>query len=329
MKKIVIAILVIIIIVIGYFTIVNHKNIDEVLLQYENHESDGYYDNKNNEEVAGYIVSNKTAKGYRYGYVNYKGKILLDVEYNHIYRIMDIQNKDKVYLIAAKDGRYGATVNEKIIINYEYQFIEYNSLIECFILQKTNSYGVADINGKIIIPVKNEWIDVKGKYIYVTNDEGGKVYDKNGNETKIDFNTSFNPTKNENYSIKIVEDNEQYLYGVVDKNENELIEVNYTYIEYLFENYFIVCNEDGKEGILDTNSNVKLEFEYTLVQKIQDTNLIRTLNSDTNETKIYSQNFEKICKMENANIEKEGETIKVYNTMETKYFDKNGNEINK
>jgi len=33
--------------------------------------------------------------------------------------------------------------------------------------------------------------------------------------------------------------------------------------------------------------------------------------------------------MKNANIEKEGNIIKVYNETEEKYFDKNGIEINK
>ena len=53
------------------------------------------------------------------------------------------------------------------------------------------------------------------------------------------------------------------------------------------------------------------------------------LNNETEETEIYSQNFEKICTMKNANIEKEGNIIKVYNETEEKYFDKNGIEINK
>ena len=57
--------------------------------------------------------------------------------------------------------------------------------------------------------------------------------------------------------------------------------------------------------------------------------MIRTLNNETNETEIYSQNFERICVMKNANIEKEGNTVKIYNEIEEKYFDINGIEINK
>ena len=41
---------------------------------------------------------------------------------------MDIKDKDNVYIIAAKNGRYGVSVNGKTIINYEYQYIDYNRL---------------------------------------------------------------------------------------------------------------------------------------------------------------------------------------------------------
>lgn len=328
MKKTIIAIIVVIILIIGIYLLANsNQNIEKVLAQFQNYESDGYYDNKNNTEAGGYIVSNKTQEGYRYGYVNYKGKILLDAKYNHIYRVLDIDNKDKVYIIAAKNGRYGVSLNGRTIINYEYQFIDYYNKIESFVLQKSENYGVANISGEIIIPVKNESVEIKGEYIYVSNEEENKVYDKNGNEAQIDFDTSINATENEKYFIKIVEKDEQYFYGIVNKDGNELIKPNYTYIEYLFDDYFIAANSDNKEGIIDATNNIKLQFDYTLVQKIQNTNLIRTL--DGSITEIYSQNFEKICTMKNANIETEGRTIKIYNDIETKCFDENGIEINK
>ena len=330
MKKIFISVLVALVIIIVICLIANQpKDVDKVLSQFETHESDGYYDNKNNTQSNGYIVSNKTEDGYKYGYVNYKGKILLKAEYNRVYRVISVENKDKVYLIAEKDGRYGVTLNGKQIIKYEYQFIDYYSKIGVFLLQKSDNYGVANIKGKIIIPVENESIEVKGNHIYLSNNGVGKVYDKNGKEEQIDFNTSYNGTSNEKYLIQVKEENGNYLYGITDNNEKQLVETKYTYIEYLFDDYFAACNHEEKEGVIDQNNNIKLEFKYNLVQKIQGTNLIRTLNNETNETEIYSQNFEKICTMKNANIEKEENTIKIFNKTETKYFDENGKEINK
>lgn len=327
MKKVIIVIIMLIIVVLSYVVINSNPNINEVLEKFENHESDGYLEN--NEEASGYIVSNKTQDGYRYGYVNYKGKILLEAEYNHVHRVMEIKDKDKIYLIAAKNGRYGVNYNGKDIIKYEYQFIEYNSTINGFILQKTEDYGVANAKGQIIIPVKNDKVEVKGNYIYVTNQDEGKVYDKNGKEQQIDFNTTINPTDNPKYLIKTVQDNDKYLYGIIDNNGKELIKPQFTYIEYLFKEYFIACNSEGKEGIIDSNGNIKLEFRYNLVQKIQNTNLIRTINNEDNTTELFSEHFEKIYTIKNANIENDGSTIKVYNENEEKYFDKNGIEIKK
>lgn len=331
MKKILIPILVIIILIVTIYLIIANqpKDINKVLSQFETYESDGYYDNQNNTQSSGYIVSNKTEDGYKYGYVNYKGQILLKAEYNRVYRVVDIENKDKVYVIAEKDGRYGVTLNGKQIIKYEYQFIDYYSKIGVFLLQKSDSYGVANIKGKIIIPVENESIEVKGNHIYLSNNGIGKVYDKNGKEEQIDFNTSYNGTSNEKYLIQVKEEEGNYLYGITDNKEKQLVNAEYTYIEYLFGDYFAACNQEEKEGIIDQNNNIKLEFKYNLVQKIQGTNLIRTLNNETNETEIYSQNLEKICTMKNANIEKDENTIKIYNQTETKFFDENGIEINK
>ena len=95
MKKIIVAIIVVILIITGIvLSKKSNKNIDEVLAQFEKHETDGYY--YNNEAWAGYVVFNKTQDGYRYGYVNYKGDILLEAEFNDIYRVMDIKDKDNV-----------------------------------------------------------------------------------------------------------------------------------------------------------------------------------------------------------------------------------------
>ena len=323
-KVIIIALIIIVAIILSYVVLNSNKNIDKILSEYEEHEIDYYYDENNNEQIMGYIVSNKTEQGYRYGYINNKGKTLLKAEYNSIYRVNEI--KDDIYLISAKNGRYGINLNGKDIINYEYQFIGYNGSIEGFILQKSENYGVVNLKGEIIVPVQNEFVEVKGNYIYVTEQEGNKVYDKNGKEQQIDFNITIIPTENEKYNIKV---DENYLYGVIDKNENELIETQYSYIEYLFDDYFIASDREHNQGIIDSNNNIKLELKYTSVQEIKNTQLIRTLNNKTNETEIYTKNFEKICTMTNANIENNGNKLKIYNENETKYFDQNGNKIKK
>lgn len=335
MKKVAIIVSIIIVsaLVAIYFAVKSNQKIETILKQFNNVQSDGFYDAKTNAEASGYIVSNKTTEGYRYGYVNYKGKLLLKPEYNQLYRVMDIENKDKVYIIAAKNGRYGVSLNGKTIINYEYQFIEYDGATEKFILQKSSNYGVAKIDGEILIPVENSNVEAKGIYLYVTKQDENKVYDKNGQRKEIDFNTTITPTDNEEYYIKIVEEDENYLYGVVNKEEKEIIPVIYGYIEYIFEDYFIVCNENYLQGVANTNNDMKIDLKYNLVQKIQDTNIIMALDTENNKTELYSKQLEKICEIEEATVEVQSENneniIKIYNNKETKYFDANGRKINK
>lgn len=331
MKKVIIVAIIVISLVAIYFLVKSNQDLEKVLSQFNNVQSDGFYDLKTNSEASGYIVSNKTSEGYRYGYVNYKGKILLKAEYNQLYRVMDIEDKDEVYIIAAKNGRYGVSLNGKTIINYEYQFIDYDATTQKFILQKSNKYGVANIKGEIIIPVENDNIEAKGIYIYATKKDENKVYDKNGQIKEMDFNVTIMPTDNEEYYIKIVEENDNYLHGVVDKKENEIVPTIYSYIEYVFEDYFIVCNEEYVQGLIDKNNNIKIEIKYSLVQKIPETNIIMVLDTENNQTELYSNQIKKLCAMQEATVERENDEniIKIYNNKETKYFDANGKEIKK
>jgi hypothetical protein len=331
MKKVIIIVITVISLVAIYFLVKTNQDLEKVLSQFNNVQSDGFYDLKTNIEASGYIVSNKTNEGYRYGYVNYQGKILLKPEYNQLYRVMDIEDKNKIYIIAAKNGRYGVTLNGKTIINYEYQFIEYDGITEKFILQKSNKYGLANKKGETILSVENDSIEAKGIYIYVTKQDERKVYNKNAEVKEIDFNVTILPTENEEYYIKTVEENQNYFYGVVDKEEKEIIPTIYSYIEYMFENYFIVCNEENMQGIVDENNNIKIDKKYNLVQKIPDTNIIMVLDTENNITELYSKKIEKMCEMKKATVERESDEniIKIYNNEETKYFDINGEEIKK
>ena len=68
-----------------------HADYDQILVDNYNTEKDGY---KN----AGYIISNTTDNGYRYGYMDVNGKVILKPEYNETSRIVDINDEKNVYL---------------------------------------------------------------------------------------------------------------------------------------------------------------------------------------------------------------------------------------
>lgn len=127
------------------YGVINNKGNQLIPFEYEEIEADKYYNN--GYEETGYIVKSKQADGYRYGYINSKFKKVLNTEYTAISRILDIEGKD-IYLIASKNGQYGVTKNKKEEVDFKYQSITYNKDTNLLSVQRSEKYGVIDLNRK-------------------------------------------------------------------------------------------------------------------------------------------------------------------------------------
>lgn len=312
----------------GKLGIINIKGNELVEIEYDKVDVDAFYQEGQSYKLSGYIVGNKTDEGYRYGYISVDGEELLKTEYNEISRINDIKNEESIYLIASKNGQYGLTKNGENILNFEYQSINYDNDNSLLIIEKSKKYGVSDINGNIIVPVQYSQIDIAGNNLYVTDTSGNKtVLDNSGNSTEINFNISYINVENTNYKIVIDDSNDKTLYGVVDNNNNELIKAQYSYIEYLFDNYFLISNEQGKLGVVDDNGQEKIEAIYNSLQQIKDMKLIQASITGENNIIIYSANAEIICQMQDATVTTNEDYIKVSNATETKYISNLGTEL--
>lgn len=308
------------------YGVINMKGNQIIEISYDKIVTDEYYTDENRYQYAGYIVSIKTPEGYRYGYRNHQGKELLKTEYNDISRVTEIKDDSNTYLIYAKNGQYGIAKNGEKILENEYQSIRYDISNQVFVVEKSKKYGIANSEGKIIVPLQYHQIDITGIYLYAQDEQGITVYNSDGTQANVDANVSILKTNNEKYKIKINSENETS-YGVINQEGKQLIEENYNYIEYLYDNYFIVSNEHGKLGILDDKEAIKIDIKYDALQKIQGTDLIQTTLAETKTTQIYSKTMEKICEMQNATLEIEQDFIKIFNETETKYFSKEGKEL--
>lgn len=305
----------------GVINIKGHKLID---IEYDKIAVDGYYTNDDGYKYAGYIITTTTQEGYRYGYINYNGKLILKPEYNELSRITDIMDNENVYLLCAKNGQFGVNKNEKEIVKNEYQSISYDKTNELLVAEKSKKYGIASLDGKIIVPAQFLQIDVIGNYLYAKNEQGTIVYDNQGKETNMDTNISILNTENEKYKIKIDNQNETK-YGLITKEGKELIEEKYSYMEYLYNDYFIVSNENSKLGVVDNKDAVKIPIENDSVQKVEGTDLIQAVVANT--TKLYNKTMNNICEMENATVEVNSDYIKIYNDKQIQYFSKDGKEL--
>ena len=310
----------------GKYGVINNKGNDLVPTEYDQITVDNYVTEEDGYKNAGYIVSNTTDDGYRYGYMDIEGNLLLNPEYTDIVRMNNAEDKDNIYLIVAQNGQYGLYKNEEQVIPNEYQSIEYNGENNMLVLEKTKKYGVATIEGEIKIPVEFPQINSTGIYIYATNTDGNvQVFDTNGTEVSADSNINILNTENENYQIKI--DNTQgSVYSIIDKDGNQITKTNYSYIEYLYDDYFIVSISGGKLGVINANEEPLIEIKYDSIDNLEGTDYIITKLSENSTTQLYNKELTQLCEMSNAMIKTEENYIKMYNSTETRYFDLEGNE---
>lgn len=310
----------------GKYGIININGATLVKTEYDKIETDKFYETENGYKNAGYIVSKTTEEGYRYGYINLEGKEVIKPQYNDLYRIVEVSGKN-IYIIAAENGKYGLFKDGNKIIDNEYQSLAYNESNNTITALKGKKYGVISIEGKVILPLEYTQIDISGEYIYATTtDENVKIFNSKGEETNIDKNLAIINVENSEYQIYIQTVEGKTRYSIY-KNNEVITENRYTYIQYLYDNYFIACNANGKLGIIDDRENTKIEFNYHSIQQIENTQMIETVSDNENTVQVYSKEMKKICELENAKIENNKEYIKLYNENEVKYISKEEKEV--
>ncbi len=306
----------------GKFGVINMLGNTVIENKYDEIKIDSYYEEENNYKNSGYIVGTNTNEGMKYNYINYKLEQLNKEKYKNIQRIIDIQNKDEVYLIYEKDNKYGVLKNNNEILNNEYNSIKFDNLNKLFILLKDNKYGVANIEGKTIVSNEYDSIDIEGLYIYASKSGKDIIFD---NEGKTKQNAQYKSeywVDDKNYKIVIDKDNK---YGIEDANGKKIINNYYYYIEYLNNNYFIVSGKDGKNGIIDNKGKQILELKYDTIQKLDNSDLIQVYNFETDMLYLYNDNnIEEIAKLKSGKIYNGKYYIKLYSENEVNYFNTTG-----
>lgn len=282
--------------------------------------ADGYYNSSY--DKAGFIVNVKTDKGYRYGYINNDGKAILDTMYTNIKRINEIKDDDNFYLITYKNGLAGLIKNGQTTIQNEYEQIEYDSTSNLVMIQKNAKQGLMDLTGDSVLVPQYENMTFRGLLITATKDGALQVFDTAGVKQSDDSFISMQPINNNEYYI--VQDRNNN-YGVCSKNKQILINTEYSYIEYAFDNNFVV-SKNGKLGLINTSNKLVIDIANDIVQKINGSNLIQTINSETGVSNIYNSKIEKILSGSNLKIYIEDNYIQVISNNDMVYLDFEGNK---
>ncbi len=303
------------------FGIININGDEIIKVKYDGIQADQYSLNENHNKKAGFIVSIKTNDGYKFGYINYKGKTLLETEYNEIARINYINDDESVYLVAFKNGQAGLFKNKSRVLENEYEDIQFDNINNLLILQRNGKQGVSDLDGKKIIQLEYDNIIITGNSINAQKGDEVTVFNSEGEKLKNSNFISVLETDNKNYFITI-DKNENY--GVIDKDDNVIIDNKYTFIDYLFDNYFVAQNEQ-KIGIVDDKGKEVIKFDYDVLQKIEGTDLIQGIKNENID--LIDKNMKKILTMKNAQIDIKENYIKIYNSEDRKYLQYDGKEV--
>ncbi len=303
------------------FGIININGDEIIKVKYDGIQADQYSLNENHNKKAGFIVSIKTNDGYKFGYINYKGKTLLETEYNEIARINYINDDESAYLVAFKNGQAGLFKNKSKVLENEYEDIQFDNINNLLILQRNGKQGVSDLDGKKIIQLEYDNIIITGNSINAQKGDEVTVFNSEGEKLKNSNFISVLETDNKNYFITI-DKNENY--GVIDKDDNVIIDNKYTFIDYLFDNYFVAQNEQ-KIGIVDDKGKEVIKFDYDVLQKIEGTDLIQGIKNENID--LIDKNMKKILTMKNAQIDIKENYIKIYNSEDRKYLQYDGKEV--
>ncbi|MBP3503004.1 MAG: WG repeat-containing protein [Clostridia bacterium] len=306
----------------GKFGIININGVSIIKEKYDEILCDGYYTKDSRYNKSGYIVGTKSDNGMRYGYINYNRKQILKNEFNEIYRITDKIDDDNVYLVAFKDGKAGVYENKKNIIKNEYEDILYNSTNDLLTLQKSSKQGVSKFDGTTIVPIEYDNIFFAGNYINAQKSSDVDIYDTNGvKEENSEYisKQSFNDNK---YEIVSTSKDE---YKIENNEKGLVISNGYTYIQYLFDNYFC-STKDNKSGIIDDEGNVICDFKYNVIQMVDGYNIIQLLD-DNNNTEILNSKLDSVIKAKSVNIYMNDNYLKIQSENDIQYLDRNGNKI--
>ena len=270
--------------------IININGVEVIEPIYDNIAVDGYYDSNTRYKETGFIVCQIKEDGYRYGYVDYRGNAILDTEYTEIERVTEIENEDAIYLVAYQNGQAGLFRNKKMILNHEYEEIS------------NISFG--------------------GIYVNATENNEDKILDLEGNEVNDGYIFK-SPTNDKQHYIVYGLDG---YYKIIDTQGNIVVDNNYTNIEEVGNNYFIVAN-DKSNGIIDLSGKSLVELKYNSIVKLGNTDLLQANISSTSTISLINKNMQIVGTMDNANIAVEDSYIRIYSNTENKYFDFNGNEL--
>ena len=255
------------------YGVINIKGTQLVSCRYDYVKGDGFV-KEGSYKYGGYIIGNKTKDGYIYGYVDKNEKEILKMDNENVYRVTEI-NSDDAYIVASKNGRYALYKNKENLTENKYIDIYYNNGTNTFTVQKNKSFGLIDLSGNILIPEKYQELMVVGIYVKASLDDVDYTFDLNGNEVENSKYASLEETTTGRFYISI---DDNYKYGILDKDKNVVVENEYDYIEEIKSTGLLIATARDNITIYTGSINEVVSVEHAQLERVDNYIKVTTQN---------------------------------------------------
>ena len=196
--------------------------------------------------------------------------------------------------------------------------------MQVFIVERTGKFGAINLKGVEILKPEYTELQINGIYLYTIKDDERKVWDTSGKEVNISFETVIQKTTSE-YFIKSEDGN----YSILNFDFEPVSNQKYKYLEFVYNNCFIATNEQDKSGVIDLQENVIVDFKYDVIQLVKGNKAVQAIDFGTNNTAFYDEQFKLAIELVGGNIEYLEDGFKVYNSEREILLDENGKIITK
>lgn len=222
----------------------------------------------------------------KYGLIDFKGKLILNAEYDNIYALEGIQKN----LIIEKDGLKGLvnTSMGEVIIKPEYN--EISTLTQTYengyIVSQNGKYGLISADAKVIFgPVyeKIKNVTANGNYVVTQNGKINLINNKGETILASGFD-DIEEINGENLTIRL-----NGLFGVIDVTGNTVLTSEYEDLKYIYGTYYI-AKKAGKYGIISITGETIVDFQYASMEYIKTADFIQA-EKENYKTDLINREF--------------------------------------
>jgi len=212
----------------------------------------------------------------KYGLIDFKGKIVLDAEYDNIYALSGIQKN----IIIEKDGKKGlvnTSMGEVIIEPIYSEIVTLTDTYENgYIVSKDGKYGIISADAKIIFqPIFDKVKNVTSDGYYAVVENG--ILKLINSEGKDILTSGFEDIVDINGEDVIIKSNN--LFGVIKSDGTSLIKNEYEDLKFIYGNYYI-AKKGGLYGIISTVGDVNVDFTYKNIVYVKNADIIEAENEN-------------------------------------------------